>query len=87
MGHVAATELTLSRRRGLRPRDTWQRRSSPQHGGEVWGRSTHDSAGVNLCKEVWSTVTAYVACGVPGLQGTDKLEQMFIEGETFLLFN
>jgi hypothetical protein len=87
MGHVAATELTLSRRRGLRPRDTWQRRSSPQHGGEVWGRSTHGSAGVNLCKEVWSTVTAYVACGVPGLQGTDKLEQMFIEGETFLLFN
>jgi hypothetical protein len=33
--HVVAPELTSVRRRGTRPRDTWQRRSSPQYGGEV----------------------------------------------------
>jgi hypothetical protein len=36
MGHMAALELTSSRKQGLKLRDTWQRRSSPKQGGEVW---------------------------------------------------
>jgi hypothetical protein len=35
LGHVVASELTLTRRQGPGPQDTWQRRSSPQQGGEV----------------------------------------------------
>jgi hypothetical protein len=35
MGHVAVLEPTSARRRGPKPWDTWQRRSSPQPGGEV----------------------------------------------------
>jgi hypothetical protein len=35
-GHVAVSELTLARRRGLRPRYMWRCRSPPLHGGEVW---------------------------------------------------
>jgi hypothetical protein len=60
-GHVAAPDLTLSRRRGLELRDTWQRRSSPQQGDEVRRRGTHGGAGAHLCREVWSEATAYVA--------------------------
>jgi hypothetical protein len=35
MGHVAVSELTSLGRQGQELRDTWQRRSSPQQGGEV----------------------------------------------------
>jgi hypothetical protein len=61
MGHVAAPELTSSRRQGPELRDTWQRWSSPQQGGEVQGHGTRGGAGVHLCREVWSKATAYVA--------------------------
>jgi hypothetical protein len=60
MGHVAASELTLSGRQGPELRDAWQRRSSPQQGGEVWGRGTRGGAESHLCSEVWSEATAYV---------------------------
>jgi hypothetical protein len=64
MGHVAAPELTSSRRQCLELRDTWQRRSSPQQGGEVQGRGTRGGVGAHLCTEVWSEATAYAAaCG------------------------
>jgi hypothetical protein len=64
MGHVAAPELTSSRRQCLELRDTWQRRSSPQQGGEIQGRGTRGGVGAHLCTEVWSEATAYAAaCG------------------------
>jgi hypothetical protein len=87
MGHVAAPELTSTRRRGPELRDTWWRRSSPQQGGEVRGRGTHGGSGVHLCRELWSEATAYVAArrgtscslftyslyaGVSGLRGTGR---------------
>jgi hypothetical protein len=34
-GHVAALELTLARRRGLGPRNTWWRQSPPLQGGVI----------------------------------------------------
>jgi hypothetical protein len=34
--HVAAPELNSARRRGPRPRDMWQHRSSPHLSREVW---------------------------------------------------
>jgi hypothetical protein len=60
-GHVAAPELTSARRRGSELRDTWQRQSSPQQGGEVWGRGTRGGSRAHLYREVWSEATAYVA--------------------------
>jgi hypothetical protein len=61
MGHVVASELTSSRRQGPELRDTWQRRISPQQGGEVLGRGTRGGAGAHLCREVWSEAITYVA--------------------------
>jgi hypothetical protein len=61
MKHMTAPELTSSRRQGLKLRDTWQRRNSPQQGGKVRGHGTRDGAGAHLCREVWSEATAYVA--------------------------
>jgi hypothetical protein len=59
--HVVAPKLNSARRRGLGPRDTWQHRSSPQQGDEVWGHGTRGSSAAHLCREVWSEATAYVA--------------------------
>jgi hypothetical protein len=73
---VAAPELTLLGRQGLKLRDTWQHRSSPQQGGEVQGHGIHGSAGAHLNKEARSVVvghevapkpTSVVRCG-PKLQ-------------------
>jgi hypothetical protein len=61
VGHVAAPELTSSKRQGPELRDTWQHRRSPQQGGEVRGRGTRGGAGAHLYREVWSEATAYVA--------------------------
>jgi pentatricopeptide repeat protein len=58
---VAAPEPNATRRRGPGPRATWQHRSSPQQGGEVWGRGTRGDSGAHLCREVWFEATAYVA--------------------------
>jgi hypothetical protein len=60
-GHEAAPELTSARRQGPELRDTWQRRSSPQQGGEVRGSGTRSGAGAHFCREVWSEATTYVA--------------------------
>jgi hypothetical protein len=57
---VAAPELNLARRRGPRPRATWQHHSSPQQ-DEVRGRGTRGGTGVHLCRKVWSEATACVA--------------------------
>jgi hypothetical protein len=61
MGHVAASEPTLAGRRGLELRNTWQRRSSTQQGGVVRGRGARGSSGAQLCRKVWSEITACVA--------------------------
>jgi hypothetical protein len=44
VGYVTAPELTLSERQCSELRDTWQRRSSPQQGGEVRERETRGDA-------------------------------------------
>jgi hypothetical protein len=62
--HVTAPELNSARRRGLRPRATWQHWSSPQQGGGVRGRGTHGGFRAHLCREVWSEATACVAARV-----------------------
>jgi hypothetical protein len=58
---VAALELNSARRQGLGPWVTWQHRSSPQQGGEVWGRGTRGGSEAHLCRVVWSEGTTYVA--------------------------
>jgi hypothetical protein len=50
--HVIALELTSVRRRDPRPWDMWQRRSSPQYGGEVPAHGTHGGARAYLYKKV-----------------------------------
>jgi hypothetical protein len=47
----------------------WQRRSSPQQGGEVWGRGTHGSAGAHLDREVRSGAAGHVAVPKPTASG------------------
>jgi hypothetical protein len=66
---VAASELTSVRRRGSGPRDTWQRRSSPQQGGEVRGCGTRGSAGAQLSKEVRSGVVGHMVAPEPTSAG------------------
>jgi hypothetical protein len=51
---VAAPGLASARRRDPGLRDTWQHRSSPQQGGEVWDRGTRGSTVAHLIKEVRS---------------------------------
>jgi hypothetical protein len=63
-GHMAAPKLTLARRRGLGPWDTWQRQSPPWQEGENRGHETCGSTGAHLGREVRSGVTGHVvACG------------------------
>jgi hypothetical protein len=60
----------LSRRQSLEPWDTWQHRSSPQQGGEVWSRGTRDGAGAHLSKEARSGLIWHVV--VPEPTSTDR---------------
>jgi hypothetical protein len=78
MGHVEASEPTSAGKRGPELRDTWQRRSAPQQGGEVQRHMTRGSAGAHLDRETRSRAAGHVAaleptsvrrCG-PKLQGT-----------------
>jgi hypothetical protein len=75
---VKAPEPTSTGKQDLELRDTWQRRSSPQQGGEVQGHGTRGSAGSHIGRETRSGATGLVAaseptsagrCG-PKLQGT-----------------
>jgi hypothetical protein len=47
---VAALELNSERRRGSGPRATWQHRSSPQQGDEVWDHGTRGGSRAQLCR-------------------------------------
>jgi hypothetical protein len=44
----------------MKLRDTWQRRSSPQQGGEVRGRGTHGGTGAHLGNEARSGAVGYM---------------------------
>jgi hypothetical protein len=59
-GHVAAPELTSARKQGPELRDTWQRRSSPQQGGEVRGYRTRGNVGAHISKEARSGAAGHV---------------------------
>jgi hypothetical protein len=69
VGHVATPEFTLSMRKGPELRDTWQRRSSPQQGGEVRGHGTHGNAGALLSDEVRSGAVGHVVASEPTFVG------------------
>jgi hypothetical protein len=64
-----STRAPLSRRQSSEPWDTWQRRSSPQQGGEVRGRGTRDGTGAHLTKKVRSGAVGYVAVSEPTSAG------------------
>jgi hypothetical protein len=57
---MAAPEPTSAARKGLGPRDTWQHRSPPQQGGEVWGHETRGSGEGNLGREAKSGAVGHV---------------------------
>jgi hypothetical protein len=61
MGHVAALEPTSVGRRGPELRNTWQRRSLTQQGGEARGHVTRGSTRAHLSKEVRSGATGHMA--------------------------
>jgi hypothetical protein len=69
MGYVAALEPTSTGRRGPEQRDTWQRWSSPQQGGEVWGRGTRGSIGAHLSREARSGAVGHMVAPEPTLSG------------------
>jgi hypothetical protein len=73
MGHVATSGLTSSERRGPELRDTWQRQSSPQQGGEVRGRGTCGGTGAHLDREVRSGTVRHVAASEPTSVGRRDL--------------
>jgi hypothetical protein len=65
LGHMAAPELTLSGRQGLKLRDTWQHQRSPCQGGKVRSWGTRGSAGAHLDKEARSGAMGHVAAPKP----------------------
>jgi hypothetical protein len=65
MGHVAALESTSTGRRGPELRNTWQRRSSTQQGGETQGHEPCDNTGAHLSKEVRFGAAGHVAAPDP----------------------
>jgi hypothetical protein len=65
MGHVIAPEPTSIGRRGPELRNTWQRRSSTQQGGEARGHVTRGSTGAHLSKEVRSGAVGHVVAPEP----------------------
>jgi hypothetical protein len=69
MGHVEALEPTSTGKRGPELRDTWQRQSSSQQGGEVRGRETRGNAGAHLDREARSEVAGHVAAPEPTSAG------------------
>jgi hypothetical protein len=70
VGYVAAPEPSSVGRRGPELRNTWQRRSSTQQGGEAWGHMTRGSTGAHLSKEVKSGAVGHVAAPEPTSVGT-----------------
>jgi hypothetical protein len=69
MGHVVAPEPTSARRRGPELRNTWQRCSSTQQGGETLSHVTRGSTGSQLSKEVRSEAAGHVVASEPTSAG------------------
>jgi hypothetical protein len=65
--HVTALEPTSIGRRGSELRNTWQRQSSTQQGGEAQGHRPLGSTGAHLSKEVRSEAAGHVAAPEPTL--------------------
>jgi hypothetical protein len=74
---VTVSELTLSERQGPELMDMWQRRSSPQQGGEIQGRETRDSAGAHLSKEARSGAVGHVTAPKPTSVGRCGLKLQY----------
>jgi threonine dehydrogenase-like Zn-dependent dehydrogenase len=66
---MAALEPTSTGRRGTELRNTWQRRSSIQQGGEARGHVLCGSTGAHLNKEVRSGAVGHVAAAEPTSTG------------------
>jgi hypothetical protein len=66
---VAASEPTSLGRRGPELRNTWQRRSPPQQGGEVRSYGPRGSTRAHLNKEVRSGAAGHVAAPKPTSAG------------------
>jgi hypothetical protein len=62
---VAAPEPTSTGRRGPELRNTWQRQSLTQQGGEARGHVTRGSTGAHLSKEVRSGAVGHVVALEP----------------------
>jgi hypothetical protein len=58
---MTAPEPTSAGRRGPELRNTWQRRSLTQQGGEARGHMTCGSTGAHLSKKVRSGAVRYMA--------------------------
>jgi hypothetical protein len=69
MGHVAAPEPTSAGRRGPELRNTLQRRSSTNQGGEARGHGPRGSTGAHLSKVVRSGAAGHVAALKPTSAG------------------
>jgi hypothetical protein len=69
MGYVKASEPTSVGRRCPELRNTWQRWSSTQQGGEARGHVTRGSTGAHLSKEVRSEVAGHVVAPEPTSTG------------------
>jgi hypothetical protein len=69
MGHVAASEPTSTERRDPELSNTWQRRSSTQHGGKARDHGTRGSTGAHLSKEMRSGAAGHVTALEPTSTG------------------
>jgi hypothetical protein len=74
IGYVVASKTTSTGRSGLKLRDMWQRRSSPQQRGEVWNHGKDGRTGVHLGREARSGATGHVAATEPTSAGRRGLE-------------
>jgi hypothetical protein len=80
-GACGSTGVPLLGRQSPEPWGTWWHWSSPQQGGEVWGRGTRGSTRAHLSKEVRFRAEGHVAAPEltsvrrrgPGLWGTWRL--------------
>jgi hypothetical protein len=71
-GYVAAPKPTSAGRRDPKLRNTWQRRSSTQKGGEVWSHGTRGGTGVHLDRKVRSEAAGHMEVPEPtsiGMRG------------------
>jgi hypothetical protein len=59
--YMELSEPSQARRQGLKPQDTWQRRSPPKQGGRVQSRGTRDSVEALPSREAGSEAAGHMA--------------------------